>query len=165
MTYRRTAAALVAVLMVLLTFACAGPKKEDQSQSAPSQASTSTQNPQAVPGNSTAMNPAAPARKDLPTSRLASAAVPTFEVQLLEYEIRMPDTLAAGKSTAVIVNAGKENHSFEVNGPGYHAALPEPLARGDRMTLDLDLRPGTYTVDCPMDEHKGKGMSRTLTVR
>ena len=65
----------------------------------------------------------------------------------------------------MIVNSGKENHSFEMEGNGIHVKLPEPLSRGNTATLDVDLKPGTYNVYCPVDGHKGKGMSIRVTVR
>ena len=88
-----------------------------------------------------------------------------IKVELTEYEIRMPDTLRAGDNVFTIVNAGKENHSFVIEGGGLHMALPGPLPRGDSATLEAGLNPGTYTVSCPVDGHKGKGMSKTVTVQ
>ena len=155
----RTKLLLLAAVVTLA--ACPGPNGTKQ----PSQTSTTTVNPQASPQNATAMNPVMPPQRDVPAKRTAGAASPSIDVQLTEYEIQMPDTLQAGHESFAIANAGKENHSLVVEGNGVHQALSNPLTRGDRTTLDLDLKPGTYTVWCPMPGHADKGMKRTVTVK
>jgi uncharacterized cupredoxin-like copper-binding protein len=91
-------------------------------------------------------------------------AARTQEVHLLEYSIHMPDTLSAGPVTFRIENAGKETHGFEIEGNDAAQSIDQ-IQRGDTKTLDVDLKPGTYTVYCPVDGHKGKGMSKTVTVK
>ncbi len=115
--------------------------------------------------NRPAMNPVMPAQKDLPATQPAPPAQPQVNVELTEYEIRMPDALKAGNNSLRIANAGKENHSFVIEGPGLYSALPEPLTRGNSATLEVALEPGTYTITCPVDGHKGKGMTKTITVQ
>ncbi len=107
--------------------------------------------------NRAKMNPVAP-----PNSAAANAQP---RLELNEYEIRMPDTLAAGHHSFTVVNSGKQNHSLVIDGNGAHTALPQQLMRGDSTQLDVDLKPGTYTFYCPVDGHKGKGMTRTVTVQ
>ena len=110
------------------------------------------------------MNPVTPPGTELPTQRAGAATVASPEVQLQEYEIRMEPTLPAGRQTLALANSGREDHGFEIEGNGLHVQSPT-LKRGDRATLDVDLKPGTYEVYCPVDGHKGKGMRRTITVR
>ena len=149
----------VALAAAALLAACPGGRPEDVSQHAPSQSSTSTQNPQAVPGKSAAMNPITPPQTALPS------ASPVTDVQLLEYQIRMADTLRAGPQHFRIADAGDQQHSFAIEGPGVSAQLPSQLSRGDTTELAVTLKPGTYTVWCPVDKHRGKGMERTITVK
>lgn len=111
------------------------------------------------------LNPVTPPQKDMPTKRVPAAVSTQSRLELTEYEIRMPDTLAAGHHSFLVVNSGKDNHSLVVEGPGVRTALPQQLTRGNSAQLDVDLKPGTYTFYCPVDEHKGKGMSRTVTVQ
>jgi uncharacterized cupredoxin-like copper-binding protein len=111
------------------------------------------------------MNPVAPPQSEIPTSRPGGAATVSQPVQLDEYSIRMPDTLSAGMHNFTVANGGKELHSFEIEGNGVHAKLPSELPRGDSATLEVNLPPGTYEVYCPVDGHKDKGMSRTITVK
>jgi uncharacterized cupredoxin-like copper-binding protein len=110
------------------------------------------------------MNPVTESSKDSGGNRVVSAEV-TVQVDLTEYSINMPDTLAAGKQQLQITNHGKEQHSFVIEGTGLHQELPGKLTGGSVGTLDVDLKPGTYDAYCPVDGHKGKGMHRTITVR
>ncbi|MEO8034869.1 MAG: hypothetical protein ABI837_10600 [Acidobacteriota bacterium] len=52
-----------------------------------------------------------------------------------------------------------------VEGNGAQIKLPNELTRGDTVTIAVDLKPGTYTVWCPVEGHKGKGMTATFTVK
>lgn len=158
----KTFAAAVAAAVILT--ACPGPRREDYSQAGPSQHSQSNRNPQAVPENSTKMNPAIAPQRDLPANKPGGIAAKTADVELTEYQITIPDTIPSGPMTLNVANGGKEDHGLVIEGNGYHASLPEPLKRGDRKTLDIDLKPGTYQVYCPVDGHKGKGMVRTVLV-
>src|SRR5947199_169789 len=81
-------------------------------------AAVATGNPQAVPENSTAMNPVVPPQSQMKSSRPAEPATPAVHVQLTEYAIEMPDTLTAGTHPFTITNAGKVNHNFAIEGPG-----------------------------------------------
>jgi uncharacterized cupredoxin-like copper-binding protein len=150
---------VAAVAVALLLTACPGnQKKDDESQNSPSKTSTTTVNPQAVPENSTAMNP-------VTTSQTAAAATIPIQVQLSEYEIRMPDTIPAGAQTFHIADGGHANHNFQIEGNGVSQKLVNDLTRGDTADMTVTLKPGTYTVYCPVDKHRGKGMQRTVTVK
>ena len=119
---------------------------------------TTTRNPQSVPENSTAMNP-------VTTQQASPRAAPTVDVQLTEYEIRMPDSLGAGPQRFRIANGGKQTHNFVIEGPGVSQKLASDLSRGDSTELAVNLPAGSYTVYCPVDGHRGKGMQRTIVVR
>jgi uncharacterized cupredoxin-like copper-binding protein len=158
---------IVAVsIAALFLAACPGDRRTDESQRPPAKMSTATGNPQAVPENSTAMNPITPPQTSMPSDRVGgTASAPTIDVQLTEYEIRIPDTLTAGPQRFKIANAGKQNHNFVIEGPGLSQKLASDLTRGDTAELAVTLRPGSYTVYCPVDGHRGRGMQRTVTVR
>ncbi|MBV8546179.1 MAG: hypothetical protein JO088_15660 [Acidobacteria bacterium] len=150
---------LLFIAAVLLA-ACPGDRRTDESRNAPAQTSTTTRNPQAVPENSTAMNPITP-----PQTPLSSATAPAIDVQLTEYEIRMPDALTAGPQHFRIANGGKQTHNFVIEGPAISQKLASDLSRGDTTELTVNLPAGSYTVYCPVDGHRGKGMQRTIVVR
>src|SRR2546430_14973832 len=119
----------IVVGVALLFTACPGNEKaQDESQNSPPKTSTTTVNPQAVPENSTAMNP-------VTTSQTAAAATMPIPVQLSEYEIRMPDTIPGGAQTFHIADGGHENHNFQIEGNGVSEKLVNDLTRGD--TADI----------------------------
>lgn len=152
----------VFVAALLLAVACIR-EKPDVSQDSPRRATESTTaNPQAGTSQDTALNPTVPINTDSPTSRVPAAASAPSEVQLLEYEIRMPEALAAGNQTFRIVNAGTETHGFAIE--GVDVKTPE-ITRGQSSPLTVNLPAGTFTVYCPVKGHREKGMQRTVTVR
>ncbi|HWX27827.1 MAG TPA: cupredoxin domain-containing protein [Steroidobacteraceae bacterium] len=87
------------------------------------------------------------------------------EVKLTEYKIEMPASVSAGATTFTVTNTGKETHGFEVEGNGIEKALKPRLKKGESGSLQVDLKPGTYKVYCPVLGHKGRGMSLDLTVK
>lgn len=153
-----------AALALALVAACHRGPNESASQNTPSQSSTSVVNPQPGSQNETALNPVVPPETDNPTQRVPAATSPSLRVELQEYQIRMEQTLPAGPQKLTLVNSGKEDHAFEIEGNGVHTQS-KVLKRGDSQEMTVDLQPGTYTIYCPVDGHKGKGMRATLTVR
>ena len=117
------------------------------------------------PGRGQQENPITPPAKEMPSQRIPTAATAPIDVQLTEYQIQLPDTLPAGPHTFHIANAGKVTHNFAIEGNGLSQKLASDLPRGDTTDLSVDLKPGTYTIYCPVDGHRGKGMQRTLTVQ
>ena len=152
----------VSVLVSLFLAACGGQEKVDVASGGPSQSTTIPASDPAATQTS-ALSPPAAIEKDEPSSR-PPAATPMQEVHLIEYSIHMPDTLPAGRVAFNVENGGKEDHGLEIEGNGVHQET-KVLKRGDTASLELDLKPGTYTVYCPVDGHKDKGMRKTITVK
>lgn len=149
-----------------LAFLLAACQREtpDVSQNTPSQSSTTTDaTPQMTESNASTMNPVVPPEQDNPAARVRGAS-PAQEVHLIEYAIHMPDTLAPGRIAFNVENGGKENHAFAIEGNGIETKTNE-LTRGDTASLEVDLKPGTYTIYCPVDGHRGKGMEKTIVVK
>lgn len=150
------------VASVLLSFACSR-ERGDVSRATPSNSTTIAGGTDTVETNTAVMDPTLPTEQDEPSSR-ASVAQSPREVHLIEYQIHMPQTLDAGRNVFKIENGGKEKHAFEIEGNGIEKES-EVLSRGGSTQLSVDLKPGTYTVYCPVDDHKEKGMRTTVTVR
>jgi len=89
----------------------------------------------------------------------------SVDVKLTEYKIEMPALIGAGAMTFNVTNAGKETHGFEIEGSGIEKALKSRLKKGESGSLQVDLKPGTYKVYCPVLGHKRHGMSLDLTVK
>jgi uncharacterized cupredoxin-like copper-binding protein len=95
----------------------------------------------------------------------ADSAKGSVEVKLTEYKIEMPASVSAGATTFKVTNTGKEAHGFEIEGNGIEKALKPRLKKGESGSLQVDLKPGTYEVYCPVLGHKRRGMSLNLTVK
>lgn len=157
-------------IVLAAAFVCAlaacSPKSEDESQKGPTQSTnTNAAAPNAQEPHAREMNPPAPPQNELPSARIGEAAPPEIQVEVTEYAIRIPPQIPAGHQTLTITNSGKEKHSLVLESNGHEYALPEPLARGAKGSLNVDLTPGTYTVYCPVQGHKEKGMSTTVVVK
>jgi Cupredoxin-like domain len=155
----RTALFLVSILLLA---ACKSDSPGDLSQETPSQSSNDTATPPQMAEPST-MNPTHAPDTHTP-GNAPTPASPTQEVHLIEYAIHMPDTLPAGRVAFNVENGGKETHAFEIEGNGIEQKTNE-LTRGNTASLEVDLKPGTYTIYCPVDGHAEKGMKKTVTVR
>ena len=89
----------------------------------------------------------------------------TVEVTLSEYKIEMPTSLAAGPTTFKIVNSGSKTHNFKIEGNGLEEKLKSNLKKGDSGSMEVNLKPGSYKVTCPVWDHDHKGMTLDLTVK
>ena len=99
------------------------------------------------------------------TETSTAPASNTVQVTLVDYRIEMPASLPAGMTTFEIRNSGQRDHNFEIEGQGIELKLPTSLKSGQSGTLEVDLRPGTYTVYCPVGNHaEERGMTIQLTV-
>ena len=97
----------------------------------------------------------------------AAASEPQLvDVSLTEFAIDMPTTVPAGNVRFNVANNGAVPHSFVLEGEGISKRLANNVPPGSSAKLNADLKPGTYTVYCPVGEgaHRAKGMEVTLTV-
>jgi uncharacterized cupredoxin-like copper-binding protein len=95
----------------------------------------------------------------------SDSAKGSVDVNLTEYKIEMPAVVSAGATTFKVTNTGKDTHGFEIEGNGIEKALKPRLKKGESGSLQVDLKPGTYKVYCPVLGHKMRGMSLNLTVQ
>jgi plastocyanin len=95
----------------------------------------------------------------------AEVAVPTVTVTLKEFKLTPAKTsLAPGRVTFVVVNAGKLAHVLAVSGPGLKTTKTAMLAPGKTARLTVTLRGGSYALWCPLGNHASLGMKATLLV-
>lgn len=66
----------------------------------------------------------------------------------------------------VLVNRGQEEHNIEFELPDGEQELAQNVQPGNRGTLEFTAptQPGTYTVYCPVENHREKGMTGELIV-
>lgn len=162
----RTSSAIVTgvvfAALAVLAFACQRDETPRQVESTPSQATTNAGGPENSPPAST--TGVIPPEKDERASAPTPGTAATQEVHLIEYEIHLPATLKAGHVAFNVENAGKEDHGFVIEGNGVHRETVV-LKRGDTAAVEADLKPGTYTVWCPVKGHAARGMKTTITVQ
>ena len=150
-----------ALALLLACAACGRDETVRMTESTPSQSSTAAGGPENSPPASTT-GVVAP-EKDEPASS-PTASSPTQEVHLIEYAIHMPAALNAGKVAFNVENGGKEDHGFAIQGNGIEQKTGT-LTAGNSAALEVELRPGTYTIWCPVKDHAQKGMKTTVTVK
>jgi uncharacterized cupredoxin-like copper-binding protein len=86
------------------------------------------------------------------------------EVVLTEFAIDMPTSVPAGTVSFDIANSGEMAHNFEIEGGGLEESLDEDLGPNQAETLTVELEAGTYTVYCPIGDHREQGMEVELQV-
>jgi plastocyanin len=96
----------------------------------------------------------------------STASAQAIPVTLSEWKMKLGrDTVPAGKITFQIKNEGTMTHGFFVRGNGVQQGSPD-IPVGQSGTLSLTLKPGSYTVYCPLADlsHRKAGMLATLVV-
>lgn len=88
----------------------------------------------------------------------------TVEVALVNFEIDMPTTLPGGRTVFEVTNDGTTEHNFEIEGQGIEQEFPQNLTAGETRTMEVDLQPGSYTIYCPVADHRSRGMELELSV-
>ena len=63
-----------------------------------------------------------------------------------------------------VTNEGNTTHNLEIEGNGVEEELPADLAPGDSGEVSVELEPGTYTMYCPIGDHREQGMEGTVEV-
>ena len=89
----------------------------------------------------------------------------TVNVTLSEYKIDMPSTLTAGMTTFIVTNSGTKRHTLEIKGNSIDEKLKSALKQGESGTMQVELKPGTYTASCPVGDHEHKGMTLQIKVQ
>jgi uncharacterized cupredoxin-like copper-binding protein len=97
------------------------------------------------------------------TAACASPQSTTVNVSELDYRyVLSRDTVACGTVTFVQKNDGGATHNFDLVGvQGGNGALIQP---GQTTTMTVQLRPGTVSYQCDVQDHAALGMVGKLTV-
>jgi plastocyanin len=93
-------------------------------------------------------------------SKLAIAADPDGAKKFTEsaYET------TAGSVEVDFANDSQLPHAVEIEGNGVEEET-ETVTGQDAPPLTVDLKPGTYTIYCPVGDHRAAGMEAKLTVK
>jgi uncharacterized cupredoxin-like copper-binding protein len=60
-------------------------------------------------------------------------------------------------------NDGQAEHALEIEGNGVEAKT-ETIGAGESASVTVDLQPGTYTMFCPVGNHRDLGMEGQISV-
>jgi len=108
------------------------------------------------------------------TSEATEASTPaatgpggTVNLSATDFKFNPADpAVKSGEVTFVLKNDGQAPHSLEVeNVNGSDQELEGDVAPGASGTLKLNLAPGTYEFYCPVNDHRGMGMTGEVTVQ
>ncbi len=100
-----------------------------------------------------------------PQSAVGGASGTTVTATETEFSISLSQTsLQPGSYTFQARNVGKFPHALTIDGPGVPNQATPTLPPGRSGSLQVALQAGTYTIYCPVDGHRAKGMLVHLTV-
>lgn len=71
------------------------------------------------------------------------------DVTLTDKHIDLPKHIPAGKTAFVVKNTGSKGQNFQIKGEGMDKKFLMDVSPNDSKTLNLDLKPGSYTVHMP----------------
>ncbi len=99
-----------------------------------------------------------------PTATTPSAGRSAVTISGTEYKFTPENpTVKAGQITFRLRNDGGAPHALEVEGEGIEKET-EVIQGGETTELRVTLKPGKYTIYCPVGNHRDLGMVGTLTV-
>ena len=106
-----------------------------------------------------------------PASPGGAALVPdvtsgtTVLVMLTEGSIAVREqTIPPGPAILTVENRGKEVHNLFIEGEGISRAAGDTIVPGATQSVDVILKPGTYTLYCPVLNHRELGEQTEITV-
>lgn len=73
-------------------------------------------------------------------------------------------SIPPGPAVLTVENRGTGVHNLFVEGEGISRAAGDNIAAGASASVDVNFKAGTYTMYCPVLDHREKGESVTVTV-
>ena len=96
------------------------------------------------------------------------AQTPLEIIQVNETEMSLdPSEITLQQPGAYVfraVNVGNVVHSLRIEGNGIEEQQTRDIGPGESADLTVTLGPGTYELDCPVDNHEELGMRGSVTV-
>lgn len=74
-------------------------------------------------------------------------------------------TIPPGPVVLTIENGGSQVHSLHIEGPGVQQATDATIGAGASSNLEMTFQPGTYTLYCPITDHRQKGEEATIQIQ
>lgn len=113
-------------------------------------------------GTDTATHPGSPGG----TALVPDVAAGTTVLVLLEDNSIgvQGQTIPPGPAVLTITNRGSQVHNLFIEGADMNRAAGDSIAAGGSSTVDLVFKPGTYTLYCPVADHRTKGEEVKITI-
>ena len=149
----------VLAAVLLLSLAAFGCREEG---TATDTAVTETTDTAAAIMTDTATHPGSPGG----TALVPDVAAGTTVLVLLEDKsiaVR-EQSIPPGPAVMTIENRGSELHNLFIEGEGISRAADNPIPQNGSGTLDVMFKPGTYTLYCPVGEHRTRGEQVQITI-
>jgi hypothetical protein len=98
---------------------------------------------------------------------MAARGPSRVQVSALEFEYRLSRlSVRQGPALIELVNYGEDQHDLMIRRVGGTRSFRvRKILPGERATLAIRLRPGTYRLWCAVGDHRVRGMRATLRVR
>ncbi|MDQ3779288.1 MAG: hypothetical protein M3354_01890 [Chloroflexota bacterium] len=94
----------------------------------------------------------------------AATEAEVVDISLTEWDIDLEPFVPAGLVAFDAANDGTMRHSLAIEGEGVDAQLPQNLQPGEAGQFAVALTAGTYTLYCPIGDHRQRGMEIEITV-
>lgn len=69
-----------------------------------------------------------------------------------------------GPAILTVENRGTDVHNLYVEGEGISRAAGDAIPAGQSATVDVNFKPGVYTLYCPITDHRTKGEEVKVTI-
>ena len=91
------------------------------------------------------------------------SSIQRVRVRLKDYDIKCtPTEVMSGTVKFFVSNDGPSPHALAIDGMKERTPT---LKSGERATLQVDLKPATYTLYCPVGIHRTLGMKTRFVVK
>lgn len=143
---------------MILAAACGGNEKTDETW-------LGTPPPESTTAASTtdATHPASPGGTAVVPDVTAGS---TVLVMLNDNSLAVREqSIPPGPAVLTIENGGTQVHNLVVEGNGLNRTTEGTIAAGASGTLEVTFTPGTYTLYCPVADHRQNGEEATIQIR
>ncbi|MEA2488250.1 MAG: hypothetical protein QOH21_42 [Acidobacteriota bacterium] len=150
----RFAIAFLSLLLSLSLVGCGEKKADDATATAPPPESASATD---------ATLPASPGG----TAEIPSVSSGTTVVVMLE-DGRIAlrgDAIPSGPAIFTVTNGGEQVHNLYIEGNGLNVAAGDSIPKGASRDVSVTLKAGTYTLYCPVLDHRERGEQTTITIK
>lgn len=148
----------------LVLAACGGDSKKEETWlgTPPPDGTTSTETAGGGTTTASATHPGSPGG----TAIVPDVAAGTTVLVMLETNSIAVREQAIPKGPAVLTieNRGDDVHNLFIEGPGVQRAAGDPIPEGQSSTAEVTFQPGTYTLYCPILDHRTRGEQIQITI-